>query len=89
VDFFTKITPYKYMDGNPQQAIPIYTFTLGSLGTQPMGSLNTSRVRVFQVEVAPYQLPPNTTYVYDLGIYVESINFVEIASGMGGLKYAL
>jgi hypothetical protein len=89
VDFFTKITPYKYTDGNSQQQIPIYTFTLGSLSTQPKGSLNTSRIRVFQVEVAPYQLPPNTTYVYDLGIYVESINFVEIASGMGGLKYAL
>jgi len=89
VDYFTKITPYKYTDGNPQQQIPIYTFTLGSLSTQPKGSLNTSRIRVFQVEVAPYQLPPNTTYVYDLGIYVESINFVEIASGMGGLKYAL
>jgi len=89
LDYFTKITPYKYTDGNPQQQIPIYTFTLGSLSTQPKGSLNTSRIRVFQVEVAPYQLPPNTTYVYDLGIYVESINFVEIASGMGGLKYAL
>ncbi len=89
VDYFTKITLYKYTDGNPQQQIPIYTFTLGSLSTQPMGSLNTSRIRVFQVEVAPYQLPPNTTYVYDLNIYVESINFVEIASGMGGLKYAL
>lgn len=89
VDYFTKITPYKYTDGNPQQQIPIYTFTLNSLSTQPAGSLNTSRIRVFQVEVAPYQLPPNTTYVYDLGIYVESINFVEIASGMGGLKYAL
>lgn len=89
VDYFTKITPYKYTDGNPQQAVPVYSFTLGSLGTQPMGSLNTSRIRVFQVEVAPYQLPPNTTYVYDLMIYVESINFVEIQSGMGGLKYAL
>jgi hypothetical protein len=89
IEYFTKITPYKYVDGNPNQVIPVYTFTLGSLSTQPMGSLNTSRVRVFQVEVAPYPLSPATTYVYDLWIYVESINFVEIAGGMGGLKYAL
>lgn len=88
-EYFTKITPFKYTDGNPNQMIPVYSFTLGSLSTQPMGSLNTSRVRVFQVEIAPYALPPNTTYVYDLMIYVESINFVEIAAGMGGLKYAL
>jgi hypothetical protein len=39
--------------------------------------------------VNPYTLPPNTTYVYDLTIYVESVNFVEFAAGMAGLKYAL
>ena len=89
ISYFTKINPYKYTDGNPNELIPVYTFTLGSPSTQPMGSLNTSRVRVFQVEVAPYPLNPDTTYVYDLSIYVESINFVEIAGGMGGLKYAL
>lgn len=89
IQYFTQVNPYKYTDGNPNGMIPVYTFTLGSLSTQPMGSLNTSRIRVFQVEVAPYQLSPATTYVYSLMIYVESINFVEIAGGMGGLKYAL
>jgi hypothetical protein len=39
------------------------------------------------VDVFP--LPPNTTYSYDLNIYVENINWFEVASGMGGLKYAL
>jgi hypothetical protein len=89
IDFFTQLTPYKYTDGNPQGLIPVYTFTLGSLSTQPMGSINASRIRVFQVEVNPYPLDPATTYVYDVNIYVENINFVEIASGLGGLKYAL
>jgi hypothetical protein len=36
-----------------------------------------------------WPLPANTTYVYDIDIYVENINFLEIVSGMGGLKYAL
>lgn len=89
IDFFTQLTPYKYTDGNPQGLIPVYTFTLGSLSTQPMGSINASRIRVFQVEVNPFPLDPATTYVYDVNIYVENINFVEIASGLGGLKYAL
>jgi hypothetical protein len=89
LEYFTLVNPFKYFDGNPAQKVPVYTFTLNSLGIQPAGSLNTSRIRVFQVEIQPYALPPDTTYVYDLSIYVESINFVEISSGLGGLKYAL
>jgi hypothetical protein len=89
IDYFTKITPWKYTSGNPGEVLPIYSFCLHSPDFQPSGSLNSSRIRVFQVEVNPYTLPPNTTYVYDLTIYVESVNFVEFAAGMAGLKYAL
>jgi hypothetical protein len=69
--------------------IPIYSFCLSSPSPQPSGSINSSRIRNFQVEVDVYPLPAGTTYTYDLNIYVENINFFEIASGMGGLKYAL
>jgi len=31
----------------------------------------------------------NTTYTYNIYLYVESYNFVEVASGLGGKKYAL
>jgi hypothetical protein len=77
------------MDGNPQELVPVYSFCLHSPNAQPAGSINASRIRIFQVEVNPFILPSNTTYVYDLTIYVESINFVDIVSGMGQLKYAL
>ena len=89
IDYFTKITPFKYTDGNPQELVPTYSFCLHSPNAQPAGSINASRIRIFQVEVNPFILPSNTTYVYDLTIYVESINFVDIVSGMGQLKYAL
>ena len=89
VDYFTKIVPWKYVSGFPKTIIPIYSFALTSPTTQPSGSINSSRVRNFQVEVDVYPLPSGTTYTYDLTIYVENINFFEIASGMGGLKYAL
>ena len=88
VDYFTKITPWKFVSGFPKN-IPIYSFSLGSPSPQPSGSINSSRIRNFQVEVDVYPLPAGTTYTYDLNIYVENINFFEIASGMGGLKYAL
>jgi hypothetical protein len=89
IDYFTKITPFKYISGSPKTLIPIYTFALHTSMTQPSGSINASRIRNFQVEVDVYPLPVDTNYTYNLHIYVENINFFEVASGMGGLKYAL
>ena len=88
-DYFTKITPWRYMKGQTKTLFPVYSFSLHSPGVQPSGSINASRIRNFQVEVDVFDLPPNTTYTYDLTIYVENINFFEVASGMGGVKYAL
>ena len=89
IDYFTKITPWKTLNGRPGTKIPVYNFSLHSPDTQPSGSLNTSRVKNFQVEVDFFPLPVNTNYVYDLTIYVENLNWFEVAGGMGGLKYAL
>jgi hypothetical protein len=91
IDYFTKITPWKTMSGKsiPINPIPVYNFMLHSPNTQPSGSINASRIKNFQVEVDFFPLPPEPNYVYDLTIYVESLNFFEVAGGMGGLKYAL
>lgn len=89
IDYFTKVVPFKYITGSPKTLIPIYSFALHSPTPQPSGSINASRIRNFQVEVDVYPLPINTNYTYNLQIYVENINFFEVASGMGGLKYAL
>jgi hypothetical protein len=89
IDYFTKITPWKSNSGNPKTLLPIYSFALHSPGTQPSGSINSSRITNFQVEVDVYPLPTGTTYTYDLSIYVENLNWFEVASGTGGLKYAL
>ena len=89
IEYFTKITPWKTLSGRPGLVLPVYNFSLHSPTTQPSGSLNTSRIKNFQVEVDFYALPVNTNYVYDLTIYVENLNWFEVAGGMGGLKYAL
>jgi len=89
VDFFSRYSAYRYTKGIGQDGLPIYSFQLDQSSTQPSGSVNASRVRNFQVEVDVWPLPLNTTYTYDVMIYVENINFLEIVSGMGGLKYAL
>jgi len=89
VDFFTRITPFRYLTGDSEDLIPVYSFALHSPTTQPAGSINTSRIKNFQVELDVYPLPINTTYTYNLYLYVESINWFEVSSGMGGRRYAV
>ena len=89
IDYFTEVIPYKYLRGNPSADLIVYPFSLTSPTTQPTGSLNSSRIKNFQVDLNVYPIPPTSLYQYDITIYVESLNWVTIASGMGGLKYAL
>lgn len=56
---------------------------------QPSGTLNTSRLRDIQLEVQPWPLDPNSPYVYDFTVYVESLNMVKLMNGMGSLAFAI
>jgi len=50
--------------------------------------LNTSRVKNFQIDIDPWPLTSDSNYTYDIIVYVESLNFLVIEGGMGGMKYA-
>lgn len=89
VEYFTEYTPFRYLKGIGDTGLPVYSFELEQNATQAAGSINASRIRVFQVEMDVYPLPTDPAYTYDVTIYVENINFFEVVSGMGGLKYAL
>jgi len=89
LEYFTQVVSWKYLTGIPDPELIVYPFGLHSPTTQPDGSVNSSRIKLFQVDLQVYPLPGNSFYQYDVTIYVESLNWVNIASGMGGLKYAL
>lgn len=89
IQYFTQVVPWKYLKGVPDPNLIVYPFSLQSPGTQPQGSINSSRIKSFQLDLNVYPLPTNSFYQYNVTIYVESLNWVTIASGMGGLKYAL
>jgi hypothetical protein len=89
VDFFTRISTYRYSKGIGQDGLSLYSFQLGQSPIQASGSVNASRIRNFQIDVDVFPLPTQTTYTYDITVYVENINWLEVVSGMGGLKYAL
>lgn len=86
--FYTKLTPYRYLDGQSATNIPVYSFELHSPTSQPAGSINASRIRNFQLDIQVNPLATNSTYFYSLNVYVEALNFFLVESGMGRLKYA-
>lgn len=89
LEYFTQVVPWKYLTGIPDPELLVYPFGLHSPGIQPDGSINSSRIKLFQVDLDVYPLPANSFYNYDITIYVENLNWVNVASGTGGLKYAL
>jgi|UniRef100_A0A6C0BJA2 hypothetical protein len=89
ISYYTELVPWKYLTGNPDPELVVYPFGLTSPSSQPDGSINSSRIRVFQMDLNVFPLPANSFYTYQVAIYVESLNWVSISAGMGGLKYAL
>jgi hypothetical protein len=89
LEYFTQVVPWKYLTGIPDPELLIYPFALSSPSTQPDGTINSSRIRLFQVDLNVYPLPVNSFYQYNITIYVENLNWVNVAGGTGGLKYAL
>jgi hypothetical protein len=89
IEYYTQVIPWKYMTGNPSPDLVIYPFGLTSPTAQPNGSINCSRIRKVQLDLDVYPIPVSSFYNYQVSVYVESLNWVAIASGMGGLKYAL
>ena len=87
--FYTNLTSWKYLSGGANRQIPVYSFELHSPTSQPAGTINSSRINKFQMDLQVYPLPVDSSYIYSINFYVENINFFLVESGMGDLKYAL
>ena len=102
-NYFSDIVPYKTSLGNgypfllsgllaPNALSPLYlySFALNSSSvTQPSGTINTSRITKLDLEVDVQSLPSDANYSYEFSVFAESLNFLEIASGLGGMKYSI
>jgi hypothetical protein len=100
--YFSQYVPYRYHsgDGAPfadfglatqSEMWPIYAYSFAleaSSVEQPKGTLNTSRIDRLELDVDVEPIPIGANYTYELQVFVETINFLEITSGMGGLKFA-
>jgi hypothetical protein len=100
--YFNTYVPYKYLSGGSVpyndyglatqgEMWPIYSYSFainGSSVEQPSGTLNTSRIDRLEMDVDVEPIPFLANYTYELQVFVETLNFLEIASGLGGLKFA-
>jgi hypothetical protein len=101
--YFTEYMPYKHLRGdtapyesfglntrNEMWPFHVYSFALnGSDSKQPSGALNTSRIDKLQFEFDVEPIPVGSLYTYDIHLFVETLNFLEISSGMAGMKFAI
>lgn len=102
-NYFSEIVPYRTCTGGgypfllsgvlqPNAAYPVYLYSFAlnaSAENQPSGTLNTSRITKVDLDLEVEPLPADCNYAYDISVYVESLNFLEIGSGMGGMKFAI
>jgi len=87
--YFKELSSWKYATGVFPPGLSIYSFALHSSNwMKPSGTLNTSRVKNFQIDIDMWPLAPDTNFLMDYVIYVESLNFFVVEGGMGGMKYA-
>jgi len=90
LQFFKELSSWKYATGVFPPGLAIYSFALDtSKWIKPSGSLNTSRVKNFQLDIEPWPLAQDTKFAITYSVFVESINFLVIEGGMGGMKYAI
>jgi hypothetical protein len=99
--YFTEYVPYRYLKGyaapfndlglatqTEMWPLYVYSFALNaSDAEQPTGTLNTSRINRLEIDVDVEPIPVLANYTYELQVYVETLNFLEITNGMGGLKF--
>jgi hypothetical protein len=101
-NYFTDYVSYQYLRGNTapfddyglasqSEMWPLHCFSFaidGSSVEQPMGTLNTSRIDRLEMDLDVEPIPVGARYTYELQVFVETLNFLEISSGLGGLKFA-
>ena len=100
--YFNSYVPFRYLKGDSMpfndyglatqsEMWPIYTYSFSlnaSSVEQPSGTLNTSRIDRLEVDIDVEPIPYLANYTYEIQTFVETLNFLEISSGMGGLKFA-
>lgn len=86
--YFNLIQPYQHHTVIPKEGIYTYSFSLYPESFQPSGACNMSRIKSVQLKTETLALPTDTSYNYDMTIYVNNYNFLRVSAGLGGLAFS-
>jgi len=100
--YFVDYVPFRYLNGDSAPyddyglasqtemwPIHAYSFAIDASSVeQPKGTLNTSRIDRLEMDLDVEPIPILANYSYELQVFVETLNFLEISTGLGGLKFA-
>lgn len=85
--FYSVLQLYERCKGTGHTGIYVMSFEVGHEYAQPMGSLNMSFYKKITLDTDVF--PPIDGLTHTIVVYVETLNFLRIESGMGGLVFAL
>jgi hypothetical protein len=85
-DFYSKLQPYERCSGVGHPGLYTFSFELGHNAIQPMGTLNLSVLPIVRLDVDVY--PPISGLTHTIYVYIETLNFLHVENGMGGLAFA-
>jgi len=102
-EYFGDYVSYRFLRGNAtpfqnyglssqSELWPLYCYSFAldaSSVKQPTGTLNLRRIDRFELDLDVWPIPTAAGYTYEIQIYVEVLNFLEISSGLGSLKFAI
>lgn len=85
--FYSTVQLYERCNGLGHPGLYIMSFELGHQNAQPTGTLNMSFYRKITLDTDVY--PPISGLTHTIVVYVETVNFLHIENGLGGLTIAL
>jgi hypothetical protein len=86
--YFNLVQPYQHHSVIPKSGVYTYSFSLFPENFQPSGTCNMSRLNKIQLKTEIVPLHIDSSYDYDMVVYVINYNFLRITAGLAGLAFS-
>jgi hypothetical protein len=87
LEFFNWLQPYQHHTANRIEGLMSFSFAIAPEDYNPSGSVNASRINNIQFHIET-KVPVFDSYAFDVVFFAINYNFLTIASGLGGCRFA-
>jgi hypothetical protein len=85
--YYNLVQPYQHHTVVPKQGVYVYSFSLYPERFQPSGACNMSRINNIQLHLT-LEPPSESSYNYEVNVYVVNYNFLRVTAGLAGVAFA-